>query len=214
MSVQSKRFIPSISPVIMIHKLVYIPESLYSSHKLTGAVHPTNTHLNTHKICFKNVFKKPCCFCHIHFQGSFQLLVAVNDLEDSFYGSYTYFGEFIDAIYIEKSLQPNGSFSTPQLYTGMYNKGTISLSFRVSCTENYYGPNCAAFCEPSDNRICDENGNIVCRDTHYYGTLCDVFCEGRNDSLGHYQCGQNGSKICLEGYQDPDTNCTTRKWVH
>ena len=79
-------------------------------------------------------------FCSIHFQGSFQLLVAVNDV-DSFFGFYKYFGEFIDAIYIEESLQPNGSFSTPQSYTGMHDKATISLSFQVACTENYYGPN-------------------------------------------------------------------------
>ena len=151
-------------------------------------------------------------FCSIHFQGSFELLVAVNDI-DSFFGFYKYFGEFIDVIYIEESLQPNGSFSTPQSYTGMYDKATISLSFQVACTDNYYDSNCATFCEPSVNHTCGEDGNIVCRNS-YYGTQCNVFCEGRNDSLGHYQCSRNGSKICLEGYQDPDTNCTTRKWVH
>ena len=168
------------------------------------------THLNTHTAsCYKQIKNM---FCSIHFQGSFQLLVAVNDV-DSFFGFYKYFGEFIDVIYIEESLQPNGSFSTPQLYTGMYDKATISLSFRVSCTENYYGPNCATFCEPNDNHTCDENGSIVCRNS-YYGTRCNVFCEARNDTLGHYQCSRNGGKICLEGYQDPDTNCTARKWVH
>ena len=160
------------------------------------------------------MFKKNYIVCYIQFQGSFQLLIGIRDHDNPSFYLYSGGFQFVDAIYIEESLQPNGSFSTPQLYTGTYQRGTISLSFRVSCTENYYGPNCATFCEPNDNHICDEDGNIVCRDTHYYGTLCNVFCEGRNDSLGHYQCSRNGNKICLEGYQDPDTNCTTRKWVH
>ena len=152
-----------------------------------------------------------CCLSH-HFQGSFQLLISVRD-HDDFIGSLFGGDEFVDSIFIERNLQPSASFSTRQSYRGTYRRGTISLSFRVACTENYYGSNCATFCEPNDNHTCDENGNIVCRNS-YYGTQCNVFCEGRNDSLGHYQCSRHGSKICLEGYQDPDTNCTTRKWVH
>ena len=296
-----------------------------------------NTHITSFYKHIIRLFLLKHIVCHIHFQGSFQLFIAVMDSDDNFLGSLIGGDEYVDSIFIKRSLQPNGSFSAPQSYRGTYQRGTISLSFRVSCTENFYGPNCATFCEPNDNYTCGTNGSIVCRPNHYgsqcatickptnryqcdesgrrichqnyysppecqtfctptgqytcttngerrcrrnyynlpncttfcmprddsqghytcsedgrirclpgyygpqctifcepqvgqfdcnnstgerlcaegyYGTLCNVFCEGRNDSLGHYQCGQNGSKICLEGYQDPDTNCTTRKWVH
>ena len=39
----------------------------------------------------------------------------------------------------------------------------------------------------------------------YYGPYCD--CQDRNDSLGHYQCNIYGSRECLEGYQNAETNC-------
>ena len=40
----------------------------------------------------------------------------------------------------------------------------------------------------------------------FSGPRCD--CMSRNDSTGHFECGANGEKICLAGYQDPASNCT------
>lgn len=43
--------------------------------------------------------------------------------------------------------------------------------------------------------------------SNYYGSHCDVECQERNDSLGHYLCNSDGSKECLEGYENVETNC-------
>ena len=41
-----------------------------------------------------------------------------------------------------------------------------------------------------------------------YGDNCTVLCEPRDDTLGHYTCGSAGERVCLEGYGNPDTNCS------
>ena len=34
-----------------------------------------------------------------------------------------------------------------------------------------------------------------------------MVCEPRDDSTGHFNCTTDGNKVCLPGYQDPETNC-------
>uniref|UniRef100_A0A1I8QAK7 Delta-like protein n=1 Tax=Stomoxys calcitrans TaxID=35570 RepID=A0A1I8QAK7_STOCA len=34
----------------------------------------------------------------------------------------------------------------------------------------------------------------------YYNTTCTTFCRPRNDHFGHYNCGSEGQKICLNGW--------------
>ncbi|XP_073818444.1 protein serrate isoform X2 [Musca autumnalis] len=34
----------------------------------------------------------------------------------------------------------------------------------------------------------------------YYNTTCTTFCRSRNDRFGHYDCGPQGEKICLNGW--------------
>lgn len=42
-----------------------------------------------------------------------------------------------------------------------------------------------------------------------YGEDCSVPCESHdNDTLGHFTCNSDGEMVCLEGYQNPDSNCT------
>ena len=41
---------------------------------------------------------------------------------------------------------------------------------------------------------------------HYYGKDCDTLCKPRNDKFGHYTCGQDGTKICLPGWQKDMNN--------
>lgn len=49
--------------------------------------------------------------------------------------------------------------------------------------------------------------------THYYGKSCDLLCKPRNDNFGHYICGKDGERICLEGWEkDKDrAYCTKPK---
>ena len=70
------------------------------------------------------------------------------------------------------------AFSDLQNYTGEYGYGTLQVSFIATCTE------------------------------HYFGLDCATFCEERDDELGHFTCDGEGNKVCLQGYQNPTTNCT------
>ena len=44
---------------------------------------------------------------------------------------------------------------------------------------------------------------VVCREG-YFGPDCGC----RDNSTGHFTCDANGTKVCLPGYQNPETNCT------
>ena len=45
-------------------------------------------------------------------------------------------------------------------------------------------------------------------DRNYYGSTCGNFCLRTNDDSGHYVCDNDGNKICMDGYSDPQSNCT------
>lgn len=37
-------------------------------------------------------------------------------------------------------------------------------------------------------------------DNNYYSNTCTEFCRKRDDAFGHYNCAQDGRKICLPGW--------------
>ncbi|XP_055025890.2 delta-like protein D [Misgurnus anguillicaudatus] len=41
---------------------------------------------------------------------------------------------------------------------------------------------------------------FVC-DEHYYGEGCSVFCRPRDDTFGHFTCGERGEIICISGWK-------------
>jgi len=47
----------------------------------------------------------------------------------------------------------------------------LRYSYRVICDENYFGDNCSEFCKP------------------------------RDDKFGHYICGADGARVCLDGWK-------------
>ena len=56
---------------------------------------------------------------------------------------------------------------------------------------------------------------MVCS-PHYYGADCDTLCRPRDDQFGHYTCGLEGEKVCLDGWEkDPSKPegdyCTKRE---
>ena len=55
----------------------------------------------------------------------------------------------------------------------------LYLSIELSCEEHFYGPECAKFCQPNNDR-----------------------------ERGHYSCDNSGNIICLEGFQNEVSNCT------
>ena len=56
---------------------------------------------------------------------------------------------------------------------------SMNMTYRVMCSSNSYGSDC--------------------------GTVCDA----RDDTLGHYTCNSAGGLVCMTGYQDVATNCTS-----
>ena len=130
---------------------------------------------------------------------------------------------------IDLELEIGASFTERIAYTGIYNISGLGfdISFRVQCSENYYGPNCTTLCEPVEGvYTCDSEGRVVCvqnnRDLatnctsclHGWDlktncTSCSPLYDNRSDCT---QClaGRNintGCVACLPGY-DPSTNCT------
>ena len=105
-------------------------------------------------------------------QGGIQLVVQVfdddsngnNDVDDS-----------VQRVII--NIDQLGA-SPPVLIVGAQDVGMINVSYEVACTENYYGPNCA------------------------------IFCEERDNEQGHYICDSEGNIVCRDGYNDTSTNCT------
>lgn len=108
-------------------------------------------------------------------QGGIQLAVQAWD-QDS--GDDP--ADIIDIFHIDIIMNSTNTptFSDRMIFTGVYNNGNFELSFRLNCTQNYFGPNCT------------------------------TFCIERDSPLGHFTCGSDGSFVCREGFADPSTNCT------
>ena len=86
--------------------------------------------------------------------------------------------DLIDEIYLQ--IPPTLNLvETSQTVTGSFERAVLIMGYSLTCTQNYYGPDCSTYCVPSDN------------------------------SMGHYECDtSSGNKICLPGYQNPENDCT------
>ena len=104
-----------------------------------------------------------CIAVPIEPQGDFQLYIVIK--EDD--------GDLVTQLYIEEELEPMEK--TKYTHQGQV---LLAAQFSVVCKENYFGLDCA------------------------------TFCEERGDELGHFTCDGEGNKVCLQGYKNPSTNCT------
>ena len=96
---------------------------------------------------------------------------------------------------IDLELELRADFTERTTYTGNYNISDMEfdMSFRVQCSENYYGPNCTTFCEPlNDAYICSREGSIVCLQEHRNPTINCTTClpqfTGENCKLKRALC--------------------------
>lgn len=104
-------------------------------------------------------------------KGAAQLFIEVvdNDVGDEDRNDH------VDDIYAEISRSPNKQFTSEMHFNGEFGNSRISLNFRVMCSSNYYGSDCA------------------------------TYCLARDDHLGHYTCDStSGAKICLQGWSGVD----------
>ena len=109
------------------------------------------------------------------------------------------------------------SFTERTTYTGIYNISDLGfdMSFRVQCSENYYGPNCTTFCKPMEGvYTCDSVGNISCvHNSRNLATNCSECLELKRDPASNCtQCLpgrdiKSNCILCLPG-RDIKSNCT------
>ena len=77
------------------------------------------------------------------------------------------FGSAIDRFPINLLLDVSSSFTQRRTYNGDYGIATFDLSFKLDCSENYYGVNCDVFCAGVEGvSTCDSEGNVVCVDSN------------------------------------------------
>ena len=107
-------------------------------------------------------------------QGAFQLFIRIDDRDDRD-GSVRL--QRVDDIFVERSITPSLAYTNNTTNIGENGLSTIELSFRVTCSENFFGPNCTTFCVPMDS------------------------------VQGHYTCDQDGGIVCNAGYTNTSTNC-------
>jgi len=62
--------------------------------------------------------------------------------------------------------------------------------FLISALVAFFIQNCSGLSSIL-GRSCKEN---------YYGKSCDLLCKPRNDNFGHYTCGLEGEKVCMDGW--------------
>ena len=95
---------------------------------------------------------------------------------------------------IDLELHPGPDFTERTNYTSIYNIPDLGfdMSFRVQCSENYYGPNCTTFCELIERVYrCDGEGRGIC------------LMQSNRDST-------TNCTTCLQAGYDPSANCTTQ----
>ena len=87
--------------------------------------------------------------------------------------------DLIDEFILDLNINPQDNQSEQSTYQGDFGFLTLHAAINIACLNDYYGRN------------------------------CETFCVGRDDDEGHYNCSSSdGSIVCKDGYQDPQTNCT------
>ena len=86
--------------------------------------------------------------------------------------------DLVDRFALDFSFSAGGSLADQSTYQGDFGFISINASFQVQCINNSYGSDCG------------------------------ILCVERDDDQGHYTCDSEGNRVCRDGYQYPDTNCT------
>ena len=94
-------------------------------------------------------------------QGTVRLFIRVDD-----YGQFNFTtNDHVNDIYVTITLTPNSSFTSTRAYNSVNGMSTIELSFRLQCTSNFYGSDCATYC------VATRNCTILCK---LYSTLVQL----------------------------------------
>ena len=111
----------------------------------------------------------------------------------------------INHFLIDLELELGAAFTERTTYTGIYNISGLGfdMSFRVQCSENYYGPNCTIFCESVQNLYitCGSGGSRICLQSGQDPATDCATCITEMDP-------ETNCTTCLSSSYDPHTNCT------
>ena len=93
--------------------------------------------------------------------------------------------DLVDVFVISPSISSTThAFSNTTRYSGDNDIAHIELAYRLTCSADHYGSDCS-------------------------------YCVYINNETGHYSCdADTGEKICLEGYQNPVTDCIECSSAH
>ena len=126
----------------------------------------------------------PSNLAHMNLQGAFAIRIEIQDYD--YFNNHDYVDDFSIGI---DSLLP-GDWTTFETYEG--NRGSITtatqmtMRFRVTCDDNWYGSDCNTECVPEAGRYtCDSNGGIVC-ESGWTGSSC---------TTGMCVCGGGGALV-------------------
>ncbi len=105
-------------------------------------------------------------------QGRFQLYTKVIDDDDGWFNN----DDDVDDVYANVYLSPSSSYTGEYSYRGNHGNSRLTFTFKVACSVNYYGSNCATYCiaqssTTSGYYTCATNGNRVCRQ-EWTGSQC------------------------------------------
>ena len=101
--------------------------------------------------------------------------------------------DLVDRYILRGALTPSNTFIRREIFGGTSERGILTLSFRLRCTQNYFGSDCNTYCVPTERFTCDPtNGNIVCREGYQdKATNCSVCVPATGCSkeiLAHAHC--------------------------
>ena len=115
-------------------------------------------------------------------QVRFQLYIKARDSDTGLITNLINSDDDLDDIFIDQALEVNSGFTAMERYTGILDRVSLQMRFRVMCQQDYYGADCS------------------------------TFCVAQNDNVnGHYTCNSDGSIQCLEGFENPSNNCRDSK---
>ena len=96
-------------------------------------------------------------------QGRIQFFIDAIDI-DSVAGA-TEMLDIINRFPINQELELGSRLTPRATYTGIFNisRQIFDMSFRVKCSDNYYGRDCSIFCRPQERmNTCDSQEGIIC----------------------------------------------------
>ncbi|KAL5464144.1 hypothetical protein EMCRGX_G033111 [Ephydatia muelleri] len=108
--------------------------------------------------------------------------------------------DLVDTIFIDVALSPNSSLPVKS-YTGDFDNANIELGFRITCSENYHGNNCTAYCTPGGAQYhCTAEGMTCNAGYKNPSTNCTECVPAHGCStIGGY-CTQPGECVCRPGF--------------